>query len=423
MSQLHIIGAGLAGLSCAVRLAARGDKVTLYESANQAGGRCRSLYDEQIERQIDNGNHMLLGGNQHAFAYLREIGALDTLETPDEPAFPFRDLKSGKHWTLRLNPGRIPWWFFAPSRRVPESQALDYLEAMGLAFAGPDETVTDRLDPNGRLFKRFWEPFAVAVLNTAAEEGSARLLWAVVKETFLKGGEACRPYIAREGLSASFIDPAIAYLERHHCPVRLGQRLRGLRIIDQRVVALEFADSVVELGEKDGVVLALPPAAITQLLPDIPTPGESRAIVNAHFRLNEAPAKPDGIPFIGIVGGQAQWIFLRDDVVSITVSAGDALAESAAEDIAALLWAEVAKALELPDHPPPPYRIIKERRATIAQTPEAARQRPGAQTDYANLLLAGDWTDTGIPATIEGAIRSGETAAELAAHLAQGTVS
>jgi squalene-associated FAD-dependent desaturase len=414
MSRVHIVGAGLAGLSCAVRLIARGVPATLYESANQAGGRCRSLYDERLERRIDNGNHMLLGGNRAAFAYLREIGALDTLETPPQPAFPFRDLETGERWTLRLNPGRIPWWFFIPSRRVPGSRALDYLAAMGLAFAAPEDTVSDRLDPNGRLFKRFWEPFAVAVLNTAAEEGSARLLWAVVNETFLKGGEACRPYIAREGLSTTFIDPALAYLDRHGCPVHLGQRLRGLRLIDQRVTALEFADSVVEIAAADRVVLALPPAAIAQLLPEIPVPGESRAIVNAHFRLGNVPATPDGIPFLGLVGGLAQWIFLRGDVASITVSAGDELAKSASGEIAALLWDEVARALDLPDQALPPYRIIKERRATIAQTPDAARTRPGARTGHANLFLAGDWTDTGIPATIEGAIRSGEAAAALA---------
>ena len=100
-------------------------------------------------------------------------------------------------------------------------------------------------------------------------------------------------------------------------------------------------------------------------------------------------------------------------MVSVTVSAADAMLDDPADDIAALLWADVAEALDLAPHPLPRHRIVKERRATFAQTPAQVARRPGARTDYANLVLAGDWIDTGLPATIEGAVKSGDTAAEL----------
>ena len=149
------------------------------------------------------------------------------------------------------------------------------------------------------------------------------------------------------------------------------------------------------------------------MLPGVRVPSESRAIVNAHFRLARPAVPPDGSPFLGVIGGSAQWVFVRGDVASVTVSAADAMLDVASEDLAAVLWADVTRALEIADAPLPPFRIVKERRATFAQTPGQVALRPAARTRYANLYLAGDWTDTGLPATIESAVRSGHTAAKL----------
>src|SRR5271157_3455480 len=116
-NRVHVIGAGLAGLAAAIRLSAAGHPVSLYESGQHAGGRCRSYFDRELGCRIDNGNHLLLSGNRAALAYLSEIGARTTMLTAPEPSFPFCDLGSGKHWTLRLNRGRLPWWIFAADRR------------------------------------------------------------------------------------------------------------------------------------------------------------------------------------------------------------------------------------------------------------------------------------------------------------------
>jgi hydroxysqualene dehydroxylase len=140
----------------------------------------------------------------------------------------------------------------------------------------------------------------------------------------------------------------------------------------------------------------------------------SRAIINAHFRLDNPARLPGGEPLLGLINGTAQWLIARDDVVSVTVSAADALVDTPAEILLATLWADVARALSVPEMPAPPGRLIKERRATFAQTPENQRRRPGPVTAYRNLFLAGDWTDTGLPASIEGAIRSGRIAARQA---------
>ena len=408
----HVVGAGLSGLAAAVRLAADGGwRVFAHEAAGHAGGRCRSFYDETLERVIDNGNHLLLAGNRSAMSFLAETGALDSLYAAPEPAFPFVDLRTGQRWTVRPNRGRLPWWIFSTARRVPDTTALDYLAGLRLAFAGPNATVAQCLAARAVLFERFWEPLATAALNTVAAEAAARLLWPVIVETFGRGGEATRPCIAREGLSASFIDPALRRLAARGAEVRFNHRLRAIEIADGRATALDFAEGTLAVRPVDSVILALPPARIAELLPGIPVPLESRAIVNAHFRLGSSPAFPENLPFLGLVGGVAQWLFRRGDVVSVTVSAADALADERNETVADKLWADVARALALAPTPRPPVRIVKEKRATFAQVPAALAKRAPARTTIGNLYLAGDWTDTGIPATLEGAIRSGHAAA------------
>ena len=117
---------------------------------------------------------------------------------------------------------------------------------------------------------------------------------------------------------------------------------------------------------------------------------------------------------LGVIGGTAEWIFAFPDRMSVTVSGADALVDQDRETLAAAFWRDIARAYDLPPEPPP-CRIVKERRATFAATPEQNAKRPGARTAWKNVILAGDWTDTGLPATIEGSVRSGFRAAELVA--------
>ncbi|WP_193369618.1 hydroxysqualene dehydroxylase HpnE [Pelagibius marinus] len=421
--RVHVVGAGLAGLSAALRLGKLGRPVALYEAASQAGGRCRSYVDAKLERSIDNGNHMLLAANTAALDFVAEIGAGDTLTRPDRAAFPFLDLASGESWTVEPSNGPIPWWIFSAARRIPGTAAGDYLAAWKLAFAGADDTVADCLaksgGDNGPLWERFWVPLTVAALNTHPREASARLLWLVVRESFAKGAAACHPFIARDGLSETFVDPALAAIRAQGGAVAFGRRLRALTFQADRVTALDFGEQQVPVEPGEAVVLALPPAGAADLLPGLQAPRDARPIVNAHIRLPEGATPqrrlaPD-LPILGLVGGAADWLFLRGDVVSLTVSAAEDLAERPAEEVAALLWRDTARALGLDSQAEPLVRIIKEKRATLAQTPAALKLRPGPRTRWRNLALAGDWTDTGYPATIESAVRSGTAAARLLA--------
>ena len=403
-SHVHVVGAGLAGLAAALSLTASGVAVTVHEAGPQAGGRCRSYFDRALGCRLDNGNHLLLSGNRATFAFLDQVGARATLTGPAEPLFPFMDLATGERWTLRPNAGRIPWWLLSPSRRVPGMRVLDALPALGLHRARPEQTVADILKP-GVLYHRLLEPLAIAALNTPPGEGSARLLGAIVQETLAAGGQACIPAFPREGLSESFVDPAVAWLEAHGATIRLGSRATALHASAGRATALGDTP----LRPDEAVILAVPAPVATALLPGLVAPDRFQAILNLHFRID---ADPGPAAFMGLVGGTAEWIFVKPGVVSVTISAANRSVDTEPDVLAQQVWRDVDAALQL-RQPIPRFRVVKEKRATFAATPGQEARRPGIHTGLANVLLAGDWTATGLPATIEGAIRSGRAAAEV----------
>jgi hydroxysqualene dehydroxylase len=405
---VHIVGAGLAGLAAAVVLASEGREVRLYEAAGHAGGRCRSYFDGELGCRIDNGNHLLLTGNHRALNYLERIGARGTLLGPDDAVFPFFDATTGRRWALRPNPGRLPWWILQQCRRVPQTRAANYLVALSMRRADPSAVVGKALDPKGPLFARLWEPLAVAALNTGVNQASARLFWRILTETLGRGGSACRPLVPCVGLSETFVDPALETLRRHGAVSHFTARLRALDLSDDRVSSLRFESGAVELATEDEVILATPDPVAARLVPGLVVPERHSPIVNAHFRCTAPPGSP---LFVGVIGATAEWIFRKPQVLSVTISAADRIIDHPAEELRSILWDDTVATYQIPAIPMPPARIVKERRATFLADPEQLLRRPTAVTRWQNLLLAGDYTETGLPATIEGAIGSGFTAA------------
>jgi squalene-associated FAD-dependent desaturase len=405
---VHIIGAGLAGLAAAVRLAETPAKVIVHEATAHPGGRCRSYFDRTIGMTIDNGNHLVLSGNHGVQGFTHAIGSASGLVGPDAAEFPFVDLKTNDRWTLRINDG-LPWWVFDAERRVPGTRLGEYLRLARLLWAPGDAAVEQVIDCSGPLYDRLVHPLLLAALNIEPRVGSAALASAVVRETLLRGGAACRPLIARDGLGRVFIEPAMKHLQERNAVVRLEHELRALRFGGDRVAELDFGGESIALGADDAAIVAVPAYAAATLVPDLQTPQGYRAIANAHFRI-DVPA--DVPPMIGVINGTVEWIFAFDGRLSVTISNADRLMDMPRPELAQTIWQEVAKvtgvAAELP-----PWQIVRERRATFAATPEENARRPAAPTKWSNLFLAGDWTATGLPATLESAVRSGNRAAEL----------
>src|SRR5262249_14473256 len=210
---------------------------------------------------------------------------------------------------LRINRGRLPWWIFDRGRRVPGSTASDYLSVARLLYASEEKTICEAVTCAGQLYERLARPLWLAALNIDPKEGSAGLAGAIVRETLAAGGQACRPLIARDGLGQGFIEPAVRFLGERNLKGGFRRRLRALDFAADKVVALDFGDDRLATDE-DAVILAVPPIVAADLVPDLKTPSEFRAIVNAHFRLDP----PAGLaPIVGVVNGTIEWLFTFAD--------------------------------------------------------------------------------------------------------------
>ncbi|MGC1573139.1 MAG: hydroxysqualene dehydroxylase HpnE [Pseudolabrys sp.] len=410
--SVHIIGGGLAGLAAAERLCQSRRTIVMHEATAQAGGRCRSYYDQSTGMVIDNGTHLLLSGNHAALSFTEAIGSRPGLRGPDEAQFPFIDIASGEQWTLRFGDSRFPWWVFDKDRRVPQTAVVDYLSLARLVWTSADKPIGKLMNCDGPIYDRLLEPLLLAALNITPREGSAKLAGAVIRESLALGGQACRPLLAREGLGSVFVEPAIVHLRERGVAIVFEDELIELLFGNGRVSRLKFARQTVDLGVNDAVILAVPPYVATNLVPGLIAPSSFRGIVNAHFRIDPPAHLP---PMLGVINGTCEWIFPLSGRISATISDAGRLFDVPRTELAQTMWNDIAKVAGLPSTLPP-WQIVRERRATFAATPEENARRPTAETSWENLFLAGDWTQTGLPATIEGAIRSGYRVADLVDH-------
>ncbi|MBC6444399.1 MAG: oleate hydratase [Alphaproteobacteria bacterium GM202ARS2] len=411
--RVHIIGGGLAGLGAAVYLTQRGRDVTLYEGAPHFGGRCRSFYDKNLGMTIDNGSHLLLSGNHHTRDYLESIDATQELVIDGTSVFTFFDVAQQRFHSLRLNDGRVPWWM---GRGFSDIRPRDYLALWRLFASRDKDRVADCFDVDTPLFRKLIEPLAVSVLNASADVASARLLWAMVRRTLLRGGRFCRACHPRTNLSSTFVAPAVRWLQQKGVRLLLSKRVRALAAQDGRIKGVCLADKTEPVDEEDAVIVAVPPDTAVGLVEGLAgrVPEGACAIVNVHFGVGLPPPPPNvrgRHKMIGLWGGVGHWIFVHRDHISVTVSAAPPALYADKAETAKRLWREVALTFSLDGARVPAYAFICEKKATFLQSPSNQRRRHGASTALGNLFLAGDWTDTGLPATIEGALASGQNAA------------
>lgn len=403
--SIHVVGAGLAGLSAALTLARRGagPGVVLHEASGLAGGRCRSWADGRLGATIDNGTHVVVGANHAVRAHLEALDAADGLHW-FEDGIDFVDLRDAATWRLAA-----PVDLLRLVRRHGASPLRETLTALRLGSPLGAARVAERL-VGSALGEAVWDPLARAVMNTAPAAAAAAPFARVLRRTLAAGRRAMRVAVARTSLEACFVTPCLAALRAAGVSLRFDSRLGAIHRAGDAVTALEFAGARIPLAASDGIVLALPPWELTRLLPDHAIAVDASPIVNFHVRLPRPVA--DAPLLRGLVGGTAEWVLARGEIASATVSAADALVACDGEDIAARLWHDVARALGIDLPLPPAWRVIKERRATPRQDPEFEARRPGTATKLRNLVLAGDWVEPGLPCTIETALASGARAAE-----------
>jgi len=402
----HIVGAGISGLSAAQQLVNAGFRVYIYEAAGHAGGRCRSLPDKRLGATIDNGSHLIFTANTATRNFLNAINApKDGLKVLE--GLSFYDLQDKASWTIKPS-GNNPLWLLGKGFQNIGISTFELLkDAFKLHFAKPDAAIGECLNTDTKAWRRLWMPFLEAVFNTDPETVSARHAYKIMKALTLKGAVGGRPIQAVRPWSELIAYPAESHLKYHGAVFTYHRPLVAFDRADNRVKRMIFRSGTIDTAS-DYVILATPNTAANRLLPDIVPDLGTAPILNVHFEINEDL----GLGLQGMVGGLSDWVFWRGKTVSITIGNAQKYLDVEAKSLAHTVWAEARQILPstLPVSPPPHRRIV-EKRATISVTPEAFAKRPQTETPDHNLFLAGDWVQTDLPSTIEGAVVSGINAA------------
>lgn len=444
MKHVVVIGGGFAGLAAATRLVEAGARVTLLEKRPQLGGRAYSVADEATGDVVDNGQHLFLGCYRATRAFLARIGTADKLRFQERLDVAFVDAATGRpaHLSSPRLPaplslvaglfgfGALPWRDKIAMLKV--AAAIQFPSRL-VAPATDWETVDGWLDRMGQSHaarRAFFHPLALATLNDDPRTASAKQFEAVLREAFFGPGADGRLALSRVGLSDLYVHDARAWLQAHGATVRPGVAVE--RVVVERGVA-----RAVELrgGERiaaDAVIAAVPPHALGTLVDAELQEGETwwagvaklqpSPIVSVHLWLDRLVTDEE---LIGVVGSPLHWIFNRNRLVavrdpgrshlSLVVSAARALVDRASDEIVRLLVAELGRVVPAAARARVVHaRVIKEREATIAHAAGSEGLRPRCQSPVEGLFAAGDYVRTGLPATIESAVRAADSAAELA---------
>ncbi|MBV8471994.1 MAG: FAD-dependent oxidoreductase [Hyphomicrobiales bacterium] len=405
---IHIIGAGFAGLSAAWRLSETpGLDIVVHESAAQAGGRRRSIFDEATSLTVDGGAEFVLTTWRATLAFMEGIGARAQWRETSQDGVAFVDMASGERWTTRPGAGGCPFWTLDSRRRPPRTRWRDYWPALRLLRAPPRALLKDYAPSLGPSAERVWRPFALTALNTELDRASARLAGAALRE--MQFG-AARPLAPVHGLTRDFVEPALKALRRRGVAIRLERRLAALDCRGERVATLEFEHDRIDLQPGDAAILATPPRVAAALVPQLSAPTEFNDAIAVHFAISP----PSGAPgMLGVVSGAFHWMIGAENRISVVIKNAASLIETPRETLAANLWRDVAALTGLSDATPA-WRVVRQRRATFAATPEQDALRPPLDTRWRNLFLAGAYVQNGAPDSLESSVRSGAAAAERA---------
>jgi squalene-associated FAD-dependent desaturase len=428
-----VVGGGVAGLAAAVRLASCDVPVLLLEQRPRPGGRTYSFRDTVSGETVDNGQHLLLAGYRHTLGFLESIGSRRLLSVQPKPSLLFHHPERGFH-RLELPALRAPLHLMAG---VLGFGLLGYADRFRLLRAGAalstpaarsaGRTVAEWLAAAGQSAETrrgFWDPFTVAVMNEIPERAAAAPFLRALQTAFLGSAGDAALALPAVGLSELLVDPALEYLAIHQSVVRCSAEVQRVLVGGGRATGVRLrGDETIEGG---AVIVAVPwhearvlLEGITPLDPGWDTVNAS-PIVSIHLWFPE-DFMPD--ESVGLIGRRVHWVFNRRRInresqpgghLSVVISAAVDVVDWRNEALIVQAVADIRSTY--PRCPPAATRglVIREKRATLSLTPAVEALRPGAITAIPNLFLAGDWTDTGLPATIEGAVQSGERCAELA---------
>ncbi len=439
MNPVIIAGGGLSGLASGVFLSGRGVPVLLFEQKPFAGGRAYSFLDRRSNETVDNGQHVLIAGYDATMRLLEVLGTRHQVRIQRTPRLLFHHPERGFHAvTLPHLPSP-----FHLAAGILRSGLLGKADRMRLLRAGlelfrglsrPDAlslTVAEWLagaGQNRETSRSFWEPLAIAIMNEHCGAASADLFVRSLRKAFLGSWHSSALAVPQVGLSALFAEPAIAYIRDRGGRVVLGKGVACVLENRGTVSGVRLDDGGVVEGR--AVILSVPPYRVRGLLPDH---AGLRSYVAGAERIRFSPILSvhlwfaedfmGGEDVVGIIGRRLQWIFNRRSLappsdgnsrklaggyVSTVISAAQEFIGMGSKDLVALALEDLRTVYGGGLPAPGASLVLREKRATFSPSPGTEALRPGQRTPLPGLFLAGDWTATGYPATIEGAIVSAE---------------
>ena len=431
--RVAIIGAGFAGLGCAVALASRGARVTVLEARRGGGGRASSFLREESGEVIDNGQHLFMACYHATTDFLRKIGTSDLMHYQKDLTIVY--LEDGRRTTLKCPALPAPWHLVAGLVSMRGLGAADRLALLRAApelrrLRRPEDarqlaglTVTgwlDRMGQTPRMRDLLWHPLAIATLNEEPDVAPASLLARVIVEGFGRRQDSVLgwPIV---GLSDLYVNATSRYLAQHGGQLRFNTRVAGLHTQADRVLSIETHGG--ERIDADTIVSAVPPHELSRL--GVPVPGlekfVSSPILSVNFWLDRPVSEVADFDFAGLVGRGVHWLFNKERMLqgkaghlAAVISAARDLVERDNDDLAAMAWEDIRACLPAADKAKVVRSmVVRERTATFSATIETEPLRPGPRSGLQNLLLAGDWTAQELPATIEAAVRSGYRCADI----------
>ncbi len=407
INKIHIIGAGLAGLSAATNAIKKNISCEIYESSKIAGGRCRSFHDKKIDLEIDNGNHLVFSANKNFLDFCKVIGTLKTFNLVSKNLC-FFDINNANSWELGFDKNLINILYKCP---IPQTFFFDYLTFFKFLLVKHKTTVFE-LVGKSKIYKTFWEPFTLAVMNTSPEYASAKVLSNVLKETIFKGKKNCLIYQPHENWGKSLIKPALKFLKKNKTTINFNETLKKIYINQGKIEELIFTKKKVKINSRDRVVFAIPPSNIVKLFPDFSLPCEYNTILNIHFKVTSKNQKLFKNEIIGFINTVSQWVFIKKNCISITVSDANKFNSHDTNEITKIVWKEICTFIGEKIQ----YisaQVIREKKATYIQSPKNNILIQRFNDTKKNNIFAGDWTQNGLPCTIEASILSGKKAIEL----------
>lgn len=429
--KVTVLGAGYAGLAAAAELVLRGHEVTLVEGRALLGGRAHSFVDAKSGLMLDNGQHVLMGCYHETLALLKQMGVTDRLYSPPSLQVPFASEKG--HSLLKVTAPQ-PFHLLSALLGYGELSAADKWSAIGLAIrlrlgqkVHSDETVETwmrRWKQTPNMVRALWEPLCIAALNEPVSSASAELFATVIRRSFLAGAADSSILLSRVGLSELFAPEVRQLLMMCGGTLRLQAPVTGLSFEGTMLREIKFGDG--SSLQPEAVVSALPWHVLRGLLPQESKLAQAcrqiqdAPIVSLHLWLDRPILRE---PFIGLLDSPVHWVFSREyiqgtekgqegHIITAVVSGARDLVDKTAQELEELTLKELSRFIPEAREAKVLHRMVyKARSATFAATPETEPLRPGASTEWSNFWLAGDWTATDLPATIEGAILSGRRAA------------